>query len=102
MLLRDKDKTRLLAIAGKTIKTPIEILAFGSRVDGSAHSGSDLDLVIRTKNKLALDIGEFVDFKEQLTSSNIPILIQVLDWGRIPDYFKDNIIKNYETLKADF
>ncbi len=100
MLIKDKDKKRLFAIANKTIKTPVEIWAFGSRVDGSAHSGSDLYLVIRTKHKKALYIKELMDFKKQLASSNTAILIQMLDWGRIPDYFKDNISKQYKFLKA--
>lgn len=100
MLLRTKDKDLLLSIIDKTIKTPCEIWAYGSRVDGSAHDTSDLDLVIRTKTLEALPSDEFVSFKEALEESNIPILVQIMDWGRIPETFKKNILANYEVLKA--
>ena len=48
MILRKKDKQRLQAIAERTLPPEVEIWADGSRVDGSAHEGSDLDLVLRT------------------------------------------------------
>ncbi len=98
MLLREKDKNEIALIAEQTIKTPSQILAYGSRVNGDAHDTSDLDLVIVTKEKKPLDIDELLDFRESLKKSNIPILIQVLDWGRIPESFRENILKNYEIL----
>lgn len=99
MLLREKDKNEIVLIAEQTIKTPSQILAYGSRVNGDAHDTSDLDLVIVTKEKKPLDIDELLDFRESLQKSNIPILIQVLDWDRIPESFQENILKNYESLK---
>ena len=39
-----------------------------------------------------------MNFKEMIKESNIPILVQVLDWNRIPKSFHDNILKNYVTL----
>ncbi len=47
MLLREKDKIRLLDIFS-TANADMEIWAYGSRVNGDAHNGSDLDLVILT------------------------------------------------------
>jgi len=97
MLLREKDKNAIIAFA-KEIKTPIKILAYGSRVSGEAHDMSDLDLVIISKDKKKLDIDELVTFKEKLQKSNIPIIVQVVDWYRIPEYFHDSILQNYEVL----
>jgi hypothetical protein len=37
MILREKDKIQLINIATQTIKTPSQIWAFGSRVNGDAH-----------------------------------------------------------------
>ena len=99
MILRDKDREQLLAIAQRAFETPVEIWAHGSRVDGTAHEASDLDLVVRTKDLRPLDISELSRFKELLTDSTIPILIEVLDWGRIPESFHKNILRNYEVLK---
>jgi predicted nucleotidyltransferase len=57
MLLRNKDRERLIAIF-ETSPVPIEVWAYGSRVNGSAHEGSDLDLVIRTSiaQKLPIEV----------------------------------------------
>lgn len=97
MLIRDIDRLEIIKIAKQTIKTPSKILAFGSRVNGDAHDTSDLDLVI-VPNKNHIKIDEFIAFKEALSDSNIPILIQVLDWNRIPKSFHNNILKKYEIL----
>lgn len=99
MILREKDKQQLLSIATHTIHTPIEIWAFGSRVNGNAHDTSDLDLVIRTKDLTPLSSVELNNFKHALEQSTIPILIQVLDWARIPNSFHQNILQQYIVLK---
>ncbi|MEA1919413.1 MAG: nucleotidyltransferase domain-containing protein [Campylobacterota bacterium] len=98
MKLREQDKIRIENIAKQTLQTPLEIWAYGSRVNGDAHDTSDLDLVILTKSKKKLDIDEFMSFKTALQKSNIPILIQVMDWNRIPESFHENILSNYEIL----
>ncbi len=98
MLLRDKDREAIISISKETFKIPITIWAYGSRVNGSAHDMSDLDLVLISKDASKINISEYVNFKESLVDSNIPILIQVLDWNRIPEYFHKNILSNYEEL----
>lgn len=99
MKLKDKDKQQLLALAHRTIKRPCEIWAYGSRVDNTAHDTSDLDLVIRTQDLTELPIEELMDFKDAIANSSIPILVQVMDWGRIPDSFKNSILRHYVVLK---
>ena len=98
MLLREKDKTEIINLATKSLKQSVIIWAFGSRVNGEAHDTSDLDLVLIAKDSEQINTDDFFDFKEQLIESNIPILIQVLDWNRIPTSFHKNILNNYEEL----
>ncbi|MBN2825227.1 MAG: nucleotidyltransferase domain-containing protein [Campylobacterales bacterium] len=98
MILRTKDRDSIIKIAQQSLQTPLEIWAFGSRVNGDAHDTSDLDLVIKSKSGKKLNIHEFVGFKEALRDSNIPILIDLLDWYRIPQSFHQNILNNYEVL----
>jgi len=98
MLLRDKDREAIISISKEIFKNPITIWAYGSRVNGNAHDMSDLDLVLISKDASKINISEYVDFKESLVDSNIPILIQVLDWNRIPEYFHKNILRNYKEL----
>jgi predicted nucleotidyltransferase len=99
MLLKNRDKQILKDTLQSNITQGIDALVYGSRTNGRAHSGSDLDLVLKTKNNKPLDITEFMNFKESLRQSNIPFLVDVLDWNRIPEYFQENIKKNYEILK---
>jgi predicted nucleotidyltransferase len=97
MLLRDKDKERLLQIFS-SVETPMEIWAYGSRVNGSAHSGSDLDLVARSQNLKPLPIDVMVELVETIRESNIPILIELRDWARLPESFHRNIEQQYEVF----
>ena len=43
MILRVKDREAISQIARESFSTPIEIWAYGSRVNGHAHQASDLD-----------------------------------------------------------
>jgi predicted nucleotidyltransferase len=86
---------KYLDVLKKIIREQIpdaEIWAFGSRVNKQNHETSDLDLVIHQKNTAS---DAFIKFKESILNSNIPILIDVLDWDSIPDSFKDEIQKNH-------
>lgn len=96
MKIREKDRLAIIDLAKKTIKQPNKILAYGSRVNGDAHDMSDLDLVILSNNQEKIDIDDLMEFKEKLRESNIPIIVQVLDWYRIPKSFHENILAGYE------
>lgn len=63
-----------------------------------AHEGSDLDLVVLPDGYDQVDLGEVLTIKDLLQESSIPILVQVLDWNRIPDSFRENILKEYEVV----
>ena len=95
--LRDTDKLALQRIASKTLPKGTIIWAYGSRVKGTSHDTSDLDLVVHFPNSISsLDATTILaNFKESLQESNIPILIQVLDWDRIPESFQQNIKQNF-------
>jgi len=98
MLLREQDRSAIVQIADKTIKQASQLWAFGSRVNGEAHDTSDLDLVLVSNDNTKIDISDFIGFKEALKESNIPIIVQVLDWNRIPESFHKNILSNHEKL----
>lgn len=75
-----------------------EVWAYGSRVKHKAHSGSDLDLVIRNPSQLDKPCAQLAVFRSALEDSNIPILIDVVDWARITESFREEILKGYEVL----
>jgi predicted nucleotidyltransferase len=98
MIIRQKDKDKIILIAKNTLQTPCKLLAYGSRVNGEAHDTSDLDMVLVSKDDKKIDIDELIDFKEKLQDSTIPILIQISDWYRIPQSFHKNILRNCEEI----
>jgi predicted nucleotidyltransferase len=97
MLIREKDKETLLRIFAD-FELPIEVWAYGSRVNGTAHEGSDLDLVVRGQNLQPLPYDIFVRICEKIKDSTIPILIELRDWAFLPDSFHRNIEVQYEVL----
>lgn len=101
MILRDKDRNTLLAIFSNS-EIPMEVWAYGSRVSGEAHEGSDLDLVIRTPNLQSLPIDAFLNLKVKIRESNIPIKVDLFDWARLPESFHLNIEMQHEVLYSNF
>lgn len=71
-----------------------EIWAYGSRLNGTAHSGSDLDLVVKKYNPSF----RLYELKELLQESNIPFLIDIHVYDDLPESFKQEILKNYTVI----
>ena len=68
-----------------------EVLAYGSRVNGQAHDGSDLDLVVRNPDRPAAPQTRLHLLRDALTESDLPILVEVLDWARLPEDMRHEI-----------
>ncbi len=100
MLLRNKDRQILLEIFS-SIKIPLEIWAYGSRVNGTAHTGSDLDLVVRSSNLKPLPLDVYLGLSEKIRNSNIPILVEFRDWTMLPENFHRNIEQQFEVLYSN-
>lgn len=98
MKIQNRHKQAVIDIAHETITEPCDILAFGSRVNGDSHDGSDLDLVIVSQRQKPIESEMFINFKNRLQKSNIPILVQVMDWYVIPASFRENITRKNELL----
>ena len=77
----------------------VEVWAYGSRVNGRSHDGSDLDLVLRSPTMEPLD-GGFYDLLEAIEKSSIPILVQVHDWARLPESFHREIERDYVVVQT--
>lgn len=72
-----------------------EVWAYGSRLTENCHSGSDLDLVIKSFNDKTKSLYEL---KALLNDSNIPFIIDIHEFDRLPDYFQTEIKKNYVVI----
>ncbi len=69
-----------------------EIWAYGSRVNGDSHDGSDLDMVVKNFNDENKNIAEL---RQMLNDSNIPFLMDISEFDRMPNYMQSEILKNY-------
>ena len=76
----------------------VEVWAYGSRVTGDSHDGSDLDLVLRGPELKETDLSHLDDFIEAVEMSTIPFIVEARDWARIPEYFHESILENYVVL----
>ena len=69
-----------------------EIWAYGSRVEGDAHSGSDLDLAVKTFGENTKDI---IKLRKFLNESNIPFLIDIFEFNKLPESFQKEIERKH-------
>lgn len=68
-----------------------EVWAYGSRVHGTHHEASDLDLVLRLPDAAPVPLHQLEALRDAFSDSNLPILVQVVDWARIPPSFRAEI-----------
>ena len=73
----------------------VEAWAYGSRVNGRSHDGSDLDLVLRGPDLKEIPSIQLGDFEEAVRESNIPFLVEARDWARLPERFCSEIERDY-------
>ena len=76
----------------------VEVCAYGSRVNGQSHDGSDLDLVLRGPNLTEIDAARLSDFEEGLRDSTLPFLVETRDWVRLPERFHAEIERHHTVL----
>lgn len=88
--LPDAYRAKLLTLLQAHIPTA-EVWAYGSRLKGQAHSASDLDLVVRNPADPSQAQPTLSGLREALSASDLPILVEILDWARIPESFREEI-----------
>ena len=69
-----------------------EIWAYGSRIKNDCHSGSDLDLVVKNFNDGTKNI---IELRTLLNNSDIPFLIDINEFDKLPSYFQEEIKQEY-------
>lgn len=76
----------------------VVVWAYGSRISGRSHDGSDLDLVLRSPELKEIPLSKLVELEEALRESTIPFLIEARDWARLPASFHREIARDYVVL----
>ncbi len=77
-----------------------EVWAYGSRVSGGAHEGSDLDLVLRDARDPAQAIAGWLELREALQDSKLPMLVEIHLWPQLPGSFQAEIERAYVVVQA--
>ncbi len=76
----------------------VEVWAYGSRVNGRSHDGSDLDLVLRGPGLDEVPFDQLEDFEEAVRVSALPFLVEARDWAHLPERFHREIERDYLVL----
>ncbi len=79
----------------------VEAWAYGSRVNGRSHDGSDLDLALRAPGLAKIPAEQLADFKDAVCESTIPFLVEARDWARLPERFQREIERDHVDLASD-
>jgi predicted nucleotidyltransferase len=76
-----------------------EVWAHGSRVRGGGHEASDLDIVLRGPGGRPVPLAQVGALTDALSESDIPILVDVLDWARVPESFHEGMAREHVVLQ---
>ena len=76
----------------------VEVWAYGSRIDGRGHPGSDLDLVLRAPGPTPISRKKLARLKDAFTDSSIPFLVEAHDWALLPRAFRRRIEQKHVVL----
>ncbi|MDF1761602.1 MAG: nucleotidyltransferase domain-containing protein [Coxiellaceae bacterium] len=74
----------------------VPVKAFGYRVTGKEKKYSDLDLVIMGEG--TIDNKLLNEIKFEFSDSDLPIMVDIIDWHDISDEFKRAIESDCEAL----
>jgi predicted nucleotidyltransferase len=97
----DLPPTHLLELRNilDTFAPDAEVWAFGSRVNAESHGGSDLDLALRNPAQLDSPQPKMAELRTALQESNLPILVDILDWARLTEEFRHEIDDRHVVLR---
>lgn len=94
--LTKKNRDTLQAVLTKLLPEAT-CLIFGSRAKGYAKPYSDLDLAIDTGAPIPLTLLAQLD--EAFDDSNLPFIVDIVDWQRIDKDFQQHILAHAIALQ---
>ena len=73
----------------------VEVWAYGRRVNGRSHEGSDLDLTLRGLRLEKIPAERLAEFEDAVRDSAIPFRVAARDWSRLPALFRREIEQDH-------
>lgn len=77
------------------------VWAYGSRVNGRSHPGSDLDLVLRSPTLEPIPAERIRALRKAFHDTTIPFLIEARDWAALPEGFRREIERRYVVISDE-
>lgn len=75
-----------------------EVWAYGSRVTGRSWRYSDLDLVALGDRPIGAILMD--DLLNDLSETLLPYIVELKDWHRIPQHWRDEILRCYAVIHS--
>ena len=97
--LSEKHRKMVETLLGEHVPG-MEVWAYGSRVNGRSHAGSDLDLVLQTTKSRPISKAKMRAVENAFKDSHLPFLVDVHDWSDLPDRFRAEIERSHIILIA--
>jgi predicted nucleotidyltransferase len=76
-----------------------EVWVYGSRLGPHCHPGSDLDLALIGPGGKPIPAARLTALREALDTSEIPIVIDLHDFSRLPEPFRNEIIRHHTVFR---
>lgn len=92
----DRDNLKIIKNILMARVPDCEILIFGSRVTGQASPYSDVDLALVGEGPIDRQCLDAL--KDDFAESDLPFMVDVLDWYAISEPFRQVIINKFEVL----
>lgn len=74
-----------------------EVRVFGSRVNQKSQTYSDIDLVLIGEDKI--DWRRIERLKQAFSESELPIMVDVIDWRTVSPEFQEELNKKSEAIQ---
>ena len=97
--IRPEHRAIVAGILRAALPAGAQVWAFGSRATGRARPYSDLDLAIDAGRPLRLE--EHAALAEAFSESDLPYKVDLVDWRRIENHFRNIIADQLVALTED-
>ena len=75
------------------------IFIFGSRVSGSHHPHSDVDLLFKMSSETKLQMGFLSQIREAIEESRFPFTVDLVDEEDLAESYRESVFKTRIELK---
>lgn len=91
LAISKEDEELILSVLVRHLPADTEVFFFGSRINETHKRASDLDILIRNKRPIPLEIIAII--REEFENSDLPYKVDIVDDNSISPAMRKNIFK---------